>query len=197
MKRILPILLALLLTACVSVPGHRVLTLFDLGPLPPAATAPLPALPPVSIAEVAPPTWLDRPLMYYRLRYADKQQPRPYAESRWTMPPSQLFAQRLKARIAQAGGVALPAADGASGVPVLDIEMDDFTQDFDAPQHSRGRISIRASLFKGRTLIAQKTVDSSMPAAGADAAGGARALARASDTAIDALIRWLATQPLK
>src|SRR5690349_4343146 len=76
-------------------------TLFDLGPLPAASAAQPTSLPAVSVAEVIAPVWLDTQLMYYRLSYANDQQPRPYADSRWSMPPALLFGQRLKARIAQ------------------------------------------------------------------------------------------------
>ena len=200
MKRLLPTLLAMLLpvllASCALGPPAAP-ALFDLGPLPSARDTALPALPPVSIAEIGVPIWLDRSLMYYRLGYANAQQPRPYAHNRWTMPPSQLIAQRLKARIAQAGGIALPAADGAAGVPLLEIEVDDFTQNFSAPSRSEGRVSLRASVFKGRRLLAQKSFESRAPAPSPDAAGGAHALALASDAAIADTIVWLATLPLK
>ena len=197
MKKLLMLLPALLLAACGTMRSAPS-SLFDLGPLPPPPSVQaLPALPPVSVAEIDMPNWLDRPQMYYRLGYANNQQPRAYSQSRWVMQPSQLIAQRLKARIAQAGGVALPASDGAARVPVLNIEVDDFTQHFDTASASSGRISLRASVFRGRILLAQKTIDVSTPAPTADASGGARALARATDTAIDTLIRWLDTLPLK
>jgi cholesterol transport system auxiliary component len=109
------------------------------------------------------------------------------------MPPAQLIAQRLKSRIAQAGGVALSAADGAIGVPVLHIDVDDFTQTFDAPGHSMGMVALRASTFNGQVLIAQKTFSRQAPAPTPDAEGGARALAQASDEAIADVMQWLAT----
>lgn len=178
-------------------------TLYDLGPLrsatadsaaPAAASAPLPAL---SVAEVNAPAWLDSPLIFFRLSYANDQQPRPYANSRWTMPPAQLFGQRLKSRLAQAGGIVLAAADGAANVPLLRIEADDFTQSFDGPAQSGVHIAMRASVFNVRTLVAQKTFVRQAAAPSADAAGGARALAVASDALIGDMIAWLAALPIK
>lgn len=174
-------------------------TLYDLGPLRSSvadsgASSGLPAL---SIAEVNAPAWLDSPLIFFRLSYANDQQPRPYANSRWTMPPAQLFGQRLKSRLAQAGGVVLAAADGAANVPLLRIEADDFTQTFDGPAQSGVQIAMRASVFNARTLVAQKTFTKRAAAPSADAAGGARALAAASDALIADMIAWLAALPLK
>ena len=70
---------------------------YDFGPLP-ANAAVARTLPPISIADINAPAWLDSPLMFYRLSYANQQQTRPYAGSRWSMPPSQLFdTPRLRA----------------------------------------------------------------------------------------------------
>ncbi|HYD97464.1 MAG TPA: ABC-type transport auxiliary lipoprotein family protein [Noviherbaspirillum sp.] len=180
-----------LLPGCTAIVKPDAATLHDLGPLRTQQSVPLPALKPVSIAEIRVPVWLDSNFIYYRLNYANGQQPRPYAQARWTMPPPQLFMQHLKARIAQTGGVALSASDGAVDVPVLRIEMDEFTQNFDAPERSSGTVGLRATLFRGRTLVAQKSIVRKAPAPSADAAGGARALAAASDAAIADIMLWI------
>ncbi|HJV53597.1 MAG TPA: ABC-type transport auxiliary lipoprotein family protein [Noviherbaspirillum sp.] len=194
MKKTLQIILALLalvmLLAGCALPRTESAMLYDLGPARPLDN--VPALAPLSVADVTAPAWLDRPLMFYRLNYQNDQQPRAYAHSRWIMPPAQMIAQRVKTRVAQAGGVVLPASDGALNLPLLRIEADDFVQVFAAPGRSVGRVALRASLFKGRVLVAQKSFTSEAPAPGADAAGGARALAAASDAAIADMMQWLA-----
>jgi cholesterol transport system auxiliary component len=188
----------MMLTGCSIAPKTERASQFDLGTLPATSGAQdLPALPPVSIADVSTPNWLDRPLMFYRLNYDDPLQPRPYASSRWTMAPAQMIAQRIKQRITQAGGIALAASDGANNIPVLRIEADDFSQAFDAPDRSAGQIALRASVYQGRRLLGQKTVTRSVPARTADATGGARALSEATDAAARDLILWMATLPLK
>jgi cholesterol transport system auxiliary component len=201
--RLLIIMLAIplagFLGGCAGIqPEKEQRTLYDFGMLPPAQNVAAPsALPPLSIAEVSAPPWLNTRLMYYRLAYANDQQPHPYANSRWSMPPSELFGQRLRARIGQAGGVVLSTSDGATNVPTLRIEADDFTQIFTSPQQSIVRVNVRASVLNGRTLAAHKTFTREVAAPTPDADGGARALADASDAIITDMMHWLAGLPLK
>lgn len=173
--------------------------LYDLGPLRTdhVTSSQAGALPPLSMAEINAPAWLDSQLMYFRLGYANQQQTRPYANSRWSMPPAQLFGQRLKARIAQAGGVVLSATDGAAGLPLLRLDADDMMQNFDSASHSTVQLSVRATVLSGRSPLAQKTFSRQALAPSADAAGGAAALAAASDALIDDMLLWLADLPKK
>ncbi|MEO8408568.1 MAG: ABC-type transport auxiliary lipoprotein family protein, partial [Oxalobacteraceae bacterium] len=143
------------------------------------------------------PTALNNPSMLYRLAYVNDLQARSYAGSRWSMPPAQLLEQRLKARLAQAGTVVLSGREGANTLPVLRIDVDELMQNFSSPQQSQAQLALRATLFNGRTLLASKSFRQLAPAASADAAGGARAMADASDALIDELIAWLAALPLQ
>src|SRR5438045_2494524 len=81
----------------------------------------------------------------------------------------------------QAGVKVLATTDAAVGMPLLRLEADDFSQNFDSQAHSSGQISLRASLFRNHRLVDQKTFTRSTDAGSADAAGGARALAASSD----------------
>lgn len=194
---LLPILLCAGLAACsLQRPHLSTSSLYDLGPAR-AASGRMPPAVKVSVAEVDTAAWLDNPAMFYRLLYANDQKPRAYSQNRWVMPPGHLLGQRLKARIAQAGGIAASAADAPANLSLLRVEADDFSHVFDTPDKSRGVIALRASVFDGRKLIAQKSFHAQVPAPGNDAAGGARALANASDAVIDDIIAWLATLPLK
>lgn len=187
----------LMLTACSTLKSTPP-ALYDLGPLYVAGTPSAPLnLPPISVAETQAQSWLNSQAMYFRLAYANDQQPRPYAGSRWTMAPTLLFSQRLKSRLAQAGGVVLSASDGALNIPVLRLEADDFTQTFSSADASAAQVVVRASVFNGRTLLAQKTFSRQAPAPSADAAGGVKAFARASDAVIADMMAWLAQLPLK
>lgn len=196
---LLPLACGILLLAGCTVQSGRLsgASLYDLGPLPSARPAVAQPALTLSIAEVVPAAWLDSPLIYYRLLYADAQQPRAYAQHRWIMQPTELFGRRLKARIVQAGGVAASAVDGPINLALLKIEADDFTHEFDTPERSFGSIAMRASLYQGRTLVAQKSFATRAPAPSNDAAGAAHALASASDAMIADMLAWLATQPLK
>lgn len=175
-------------------------TLYDLGPIPtstPTMGASTSSLPALSVADARVPAWLDSQSMFYRLNYANDQQPRPYANSKWTMSPAQLFVERLKTRLALSGGVVVPAADGAANLPILRVEADDFSQVFDRAGSSHVRAAIRVSLFDGRFLREQKMFVKEVPASGADARGGAAALAAASDAIISDIAVWLANLPPK
>ncbi len=155
------------------------------------------AIQPITVADVTSASWLDSQAMYFRLRYENDQQPRPYAHSRWSMPPPQLFEQRLKTRLAEAGGVVLSGADGAINIPMLRVDTADFSQRFSSAQRSDVQVSVRASVLNGRILVAQKIFTQVRPAATADAAGGVGALATAADAVIGDMMVWLAALPVK
>jgi cholesterol transport system auxiliary component len=189
--------LAIAATGCATKsPGS---TVYDFGPLPaasaPAAPVPASVAPALVVADVNGPASLDSNRMYYRLLYADAQQARPYSQNAWSVTPLQLLTQRLRARLAQAGVKVLATTDAAVGMPVLRLEADDFSQNFDSQTRSSGQVSLRASLFRNHRLIDQKTFMRSTEAASADAAGGARALAASSDAIAADILAWLASLP--
>ena len=194
---------ATLLSACstTKAPGN---TTFDFGPAAPSAqTAALPAMPAmpfgaVVVTDVTGSAALDNERMYYRLNYADALQARTYAQSRWSATPLQLVSQRLKTRVAQAGIKVLTATDASVGVAILRTEIDDFTHSFDSSSQSHGQLMLRASLFQGHKLVDQKTFSRKTPAASADAAGGARALAASTDAVAADIVAWISTlSPLR
>jgi cholesterol transport system auxiliary component len=190
--------LSALLASCAITDTPAPRQSFDLGPAD-AARLPMPAvqLPSLSVAHIDAPSWLDSTRIFYRLAYVNDQQPRPYATSRWSTPPAQLFEQRLKSRLGQAGGMVLSASAGAMRLPVLHIEVDEFTQLFESPAQSAAHVTVRAAVVQNRILIAQQTFTKRLPAPTADAEGGVRALADASDAVIADMMKWLAQTPLK
>ncbi|MGV3654029.1 MAG: ABC-type transport auxiliary lipoprotein family protein [Noviherbaspirillum sp.] len=190
--RLLALAFFLLLGACAIPRPQPTAVRYDLGPLPKAQGTALPTLPPLVLAPVASPPGLESPLMMYRLAYANGQQPRPYAGSRWSAPPAELFAQRLKTRVGQSGGAVLLPSDGTLDVPVVRIALDDFTQVFDSPSQSVGRVALRVTVIQGRSLAAHRSFMRRVPAEGTDADAGARALADASDALIADIAAWLA-----
>lgn len=188
------LLLAAALGGCALPAKPQRPALYDFGPGPLSAPAPAPAeKPALVLAEVEAPAALDSGALLYRLAYADAQQLRPYAQARWTMPPAQLLRQRLREALSRQRPV-LNAGEGGASL-LLRVELDEFSQLFDAPERSMGLVRLRASLVDmaaGREqLLAQKTVVAQRPAASADAPGGVRALTEASDAAVDELVRWL------
>lgn len=207
------------LAGCSVVDKPTRATLYDFGPgalvsqagispAAPAASAPAPALGPLAIADIGTSGGaLDNQAVLYRLNYLDAQQLRPYSQARWSMPPAQLLRQRLRERLGQQRivlnareGVALNRSQNAR-LPMLRLELEEFSQLFSAPDASVGLIRLHATLVEitpaGERLIAQRSVAVQRPATTADAAGGVRALTAATDAAIDEIDQWLRQSPAR
>ena len=183
---------AVVVTACVIVAGCGVgpkpkeaVGAYDFGL--PAAAKPF-ALKSLNHAIVAAPNWMDSTSLHYRLAYAYANAARPtaYAQTRWVSTPAHLVEARLKER-AVAGGVLL----GGAG-PSLRIEIDEFSQVFDAEKSSRAVVRARASLAGAREVTAQKAFLIEMPAATPDGPGGAAALGQAANALVDDVLAWAA-----
>lgn len=185
---------ALAFAGCASQKGQPT-TQFDFGPATAAAQngAPSAALGPIVVTDVTGSSALDSERMFYRLSYADQMQARTYANSRWTANPLQLMTQRVKTRISQSGAKVLSETDASLGIPLLRIDIDEFMHDFSSATQSSGRVAVRASVFRGHTLVDQRSFVRSTPAASADAAGGARALAASTDAVAADIVGWLGT----
>jgi len=186
------LLVTVLLTGCAVSP--QPVALLDLGATHNRQKAPKTAiatLPPMHMADIDAPAWLDGRKMFYRLNYANPLVLRTYAASQWSMPPAQLLAQHIKNHLAQTGDVVMPATHGARDMPLLRLELREFSQHFQSVHESTGDIILHASLYEGRVLRAQKTFMRSMPATTPDAQGAAAALSAASDAIIQDLRTWL------
>ena len=172
------------------------------------AGAPLSVLPPLAIADISTAGGaLDNQAVLYRLAYTDAQELRPYSQARWSMPPAQLLRQRMRELLGQRRvvltareGVALNRSQNAN-LPMLRLELEEFSQLFSAPDASVGLIRLHATLVEitpaGERLVAQRSLVVQRPAPSADAAGGVRALTQASDAAIEALDQWLQQLPAR
>ena len=173
-------------------------TQFDFGPLGAAvSTLPAPAtqspLAAVIVMDATGSPTFENERMVYRLNYNDPLQARTYANSRWSANPLLLVTQRIKSRLAQAGVKVLSATDSSTNIPILRLEIDEFSHAFASTTASEGRLILRASLFNGHALHDQKTFTRATPATSADAAGGARALAASTDAVAADIIAWLAS----
>jgi len=168
---------------------------YDLGATPVTSAANGLPMPPVKVLAVGAPRNLETDAFVYRLSYVDAQRTGSYSNSHWTMPPAQLLTQRLREALAARGPI-LSGADPVRAVPLLEVELTGFEQVFDAPEQSHGLVSVRATLTQQGRVVGQRSFTASAPAASADASGGARALAAASDDVIGQLSAWLAAQPL-
>lgn len=165
---------------------------YDLGPPSPAASAG--TLPAVKVLDVTASDNLESDKLIYRLSYADAQQTASYANSHWTMAPSQLLTQRLRGALSSRGTV-LTGADGVHA-PVLKVDLSEFEQVFDSQSESHAAVTARATLTQNGKVIGQRTFIARAPSSSADAAGGAQALATASDDLVAQISAWLGVQAL-
>ena len=183
-----------LLAGCSALPEKPVRpAVYDFGPGLAVKPAPAENLPPLLLADIDAPAAVDGTAVLFRLAYADVQQLRPYAQARWSMPPAQLVRQRLRDQLSQQRMVLNPAEGPAAFI--LRLELEEFTQVFEAPDRSVGLVRLRATLLEstgGRErLVAQRRFTVERPAPSPDAAGGVRALTAATDAAVDEIAQWL------
>lgn len=189
----LAVVLALgVLSGCAGNPAAISDIRYDFGP--PATPATAGTMPAIKVLDVEAPETMGTDKLTYRLSYADAQQLASYANSHWTMPPAQLLTQRLRTALTSRGTV-LTGADGVRA-PVLKVDLQEFEQVFDGQAESHGAVTARATLFQGSKVIGQRTFISRAPASSPDAAGGARALAAASDELVSQITAWLGVQAL-
>jgi len=182
-----------MLAGCASGPPAAISNIrYDLGAPPQLGNTM--TMPPVKVLAVSAAKNLDTDAFVYRLKYADAQRTAIYADSHWTMSPADLLTQRLRAALASHG----PVLTGADAVraPTLQVDLTDFEQVFDAPSQSHGEVSARVTLSQHGQVVSQRAFIARAPSSTADAAGGARALAAASDDLIAQMAAWLGVQPL-
>lgn len=136
---------------------------------------------------------LESPAMLYRLAYADAQQLRAYSRARWSMPPAELVQQRLREGLGRQYAMLRP---GDVATRVLQLDVEEFSQVFEAADRSHGLLQLRVTAWQvtpsGERMLGQRTLQVRQPAATADAGGGVVALRGATDAALDELQRWLA-----
>lgn len=186
--------LVLVLTACTAVGRESAgPTAYDFGP-PPAFARSNPAIAgALLIPPVTAPAWLDDSNIVYRLLYEDGARPQSYAMSRWAGEPASLLTDRLRSRFAAATDAVVTPGYSIQTDYALRIELEDFTQRFDAPGQSRASLRARATLLDTheRRLLAQRVFEIERPAA-PNAPGAVKALGEAADVFIEDLVKWTA-----
>ena len=199
---------ALLLAGCGALPDRPArAVLYDFGPGLASASSPVASasdaavLPTLSVADIEASARLESTQVLYRLGYADGNELRPYGLARWSVAPAQLVQQRLRDALA-VGHTVLGARESASiargggrAPHTLRVTLDEFSQYFDAPEASVGLVRLRATLVQsqpgGDRVLAQRTFMARRPAPTADAAGGVKAMAAATDATVAELVAWV------
>jgi len=177
----------------------------SIGPAPTQPPADYDLGPPRSHAESSPrmpvtlllpdalaPAWLNGTGIVYRLNYETGSRTQSYALSRWAAPPPALLSDRLRSRFAAAVSGVVTRPDGARADYLLRVELEDFSQTFDAPGSSSVALRARASLVRlpDRTQVAQRIFALERPAPTPDAPGAVRALGAVSDAFLENLLAW-------
>jgi len=199
-------LAAFALAGCGAIPDKPApVTLYDFGtaavaPASPAAAA---TLAPLLLASIDAQARLDGTQVLYRLGYADANALRPYSMARWSVAPTQLIGNRLRDALSQRRVVLGPREGGSVArvdgrMPMsLFLTLDEFCQYFDAPGTSVGLVRVHATLMAGGNggdrVLGQRSFSVREPAPSADAPGGVRALATASDGLIAQIVQWTDT----
>lgn len=188
--------LMMLLAGCATSRPETMVQVYDFGPapVPAAATGALPSLAAVALFEPQVSPALEGSAVLYRLAYADAQQLKPYALTRWSMPPAQLISQRLRQQLGEQRAVVAPGEAAAQFN--LRLVLEEFSQVFDSPAQSHGLLRLRATLSQriagGEALLAQRSFVVQQPAPTPDALGAVRALTSASDRTVGQVSAWLA-----
>jgi cholesterol transport system auxiliary component len=186
------LLVATLLTACAMPQPSPAPQQYDFGPALVAEASAVSSTRPALALRVQASTALEGAAIRYRLAYAEAQQLHVYAQSRWAMPPAELVQQRLRAGLSGRFAVVQP---GEGAQRLMRVELDEFSQVFDAPIQSSGRLHMRVTVLQqspgGALLLGQHEIALSRPAASADAIGGVHALRDATDAAAQELLQWL------
>jgi cholesterol transport system auxiliary component len=184
--------LAALLASCsFEAPTSAVAASYDLGP-PPAYSKSNPGIKgTLLIPPVKAPAWLDEAEIVYRLMYDESSHPRTYSKSRWAADPASLVTDRIRSRFAAVSAGVVTPGYGASSDYTLRIEIDDFSQRFDAPQQSRATLLARASLLstRERKLLAQREFNLERPSM-PNAQGAVQALSEATNAFVEDLVTW-------
>lgn len=199
---------AIVLAGCGVLPDKpgRV-TAYDFGPGLVSAPAPVTLgapgsanLPALALADIEANARLDGTQLLYRLGYADANELRPYGQSRWSLAPAQLVRQRLRDALAMRRTVLDPQdsatiARSEGRTQILRVSLEEFSQYFESPVSSVGLVRLRATLTQsspgGDRVLGQRVFTVRRPAPSADAPGGVKALAAASEAAVAEVVAWV------
>ena len=152
------------------------------------------------IAEAKSPVWLNNNAIQYRLAYRDPTQSYTYANSRWAASPATLLTHHIRNSIATTTDIkVLSTSEIVRADFILRLELEEFSQIFDAIDNSHVLIKLRVSLINrsSRLLKAQHSFNVKLAAPTANAAGAVQALAESSDKLTGDLITWLAEELIK
>ncbi len=183
--------MTMLLAACGVGKSGVAPTQLDLGTTPAIQPGQAAAnTPPIVVPVASSAALLSQTMVIWRV--GNEGQPRAYATYQWVAPPAKLFRQRVIDRLSQQGAV-LQQGVGAD-MPTIRLDLQRFEQTFSADGNSsEGHVTVQAVMVKGAQYMDRLLIDVKVPAPTQDAEGGAIALRRATDQAVEQMARWVST----
>lgn len=170
--------MGMLLAICAGCAGSAdrdaAVRIYDLGVEQPSAT--LAGIRSTGVRAAAP---FDAPDILYRLAYRDPAELLAFAQSRWAAAPGVLIQRRF----ARATGTAPVRCS-------FELELSELSQVFSSRESSEIYLEGRATMLSAGTRVGERVIRVRESDAGAGAASGARAVARAADRMIGEISRW-------
>jgi len=190
MKNIILMLLVTSLIACAG-PGKskQNMAIYDFG-LPIAGNAGSSFLSQTVVLEVSAADALNTQHIRYRLNYDNPARVFTYTESRWAATPAELLTAKL--------GSVIQQGNDASGCS-LRIKVQAFDHVLSSITASEGVVQLSAVLLdrKSRKILASEVVTATALAGTANAQGGTKALAQASESVLVKVINWANAEAAK
>lgn len=154
--------------------------------LAPAAPVRRPSL---ALVDAVAPDWLESQAVFYRLAYAQDQEPRAYGQARWAAPPAQMVTARARVKLGQV--VNRINWGNFDERLLVKLELEDFSQVYDTPTTSHGQVVLRGILFSNGQFVAQYSFSLARPVQGTNGLGTVRALLESTEVLLDDLALWL------
>ncbi|PKY11669.1 hypothetical protein B1757_03355 [Acidithiobacillus marinus] len=150
----------------------------------------------LQLALVSASPWLDTDAYQYHLLYQNPQMLLSYRDARWVGTPAAMMDARLLQQLqrSHAWKAVLSGQSSAAAQYVLQVQLTNFVVDFSTAQAGTALVAGMATLVNAHDyqVIAQQQFTESVALSKASAAGGASAMAKASNDFVNAVTDWAA-----
>lgn len=150
----------------------------------------------LQLAPVSASPWLDTDVYQYHLLYQNPQMLLSYRDARWVGTPAEMLESRLLQQLQRSHVWKAVLSRQSSGAAqyVLQVQLTNFVVNFSAAQAGKALVAGTATLVKAHDyqVIAQQQFTDSVALSTASAAGGASAMAKASNDFVNAVTDWAA-----
>lgn len=150
----------------------------------------------LQLAPVSASPWLDTDAYQYHLLYQNPQMLLSYRDARWVGTPAEMLESRLLQQLQRSHVWKAVLSGQSSGAAqyVLQVQLTNFVVNFSAAQAGKALVAGTATLVNAHDyqVIAQQQFTDSVALSTASAAGGASAMAKASNDFVNAVTDWAA-----